>query len=197
MQAVKIDTRKDVLLLLLYAPGATEKFYEPIIGRTRLVKMLFLFKKEALEHFKKGTGIDENNFYEFFPWNYGPFSTDVYDDLTFFILHEFVESNISSEDALPESAAEWELWLNTTDDTSETDFYQIFQEEVFRLSNKGLKFTENLWNSLSDSQKTLLTQFKVKFTTAPLRAILRYVYEKYEDMTARSEIKDDILSRTA
>ena len=192
---IKVDTRKDILLLLFYAPGKTGVVNEPIVGRTKLVKLLFLFKKEALEHFRKGTPINEDNFYQFFPWKYGPFSTDVYDDLTFFLLRGFVDSNISNEEALPESAAEWELWLDTTDDSSENDFFQIFQEESFSLSDKGVKFTESLWNELSENQRSLLTVFKTKFTTAPLRGILRYVYEKYNDMTARSEIKDDILSR--
>ena len=50
----KLNNRKDILLLLLYSPGKTGKFNEPIVGKTRLIKMLFLFKKEALSHFSRG-----------------------------------------------------------------------------------------------------------------------------------------------
>ena len=108
----KINNRKDILLLLLYSPGVSDRINEPIIGRTRLVKMLFLFKKEAMQHFSKGTLISDENFYQFFPWNFGPFSSQVFDDLTFFLLRGFIEPTTSTDDeSLPESAAEWERWL--------------------------------------------------------------------------------------
>ena len=61
-----LNNRKDILLLLLYSPGKTGNPNEPIVGRTRLIKMLFLFKKEALAHFAHGTEISDENFYEFF-----------------------------------------------------------------------------------------------------------------------------------
>ncbi len=193
----RIDTRKDILLLLLYAPTRGGKVNEPITGRTRLVKMLYVFRKEALQHFRRGTSVDENNFYQFFAWNYGPFSIDVYDDLTFFQLNGFIETNASTEDALPESAAEWELWLNAADEAGEETFFQVFQEDIFRLTDKGKKFAEGLWNTLTSEQQGLLIEFKTRFSTAPLRSILQYVYEKYEDMTAKSQIKDDILRKSA
>jgi len=47
----RITNRRDILLLLLYSPGVSSQVNEPIAGRTRLVKMLFLFKKELLGQF--------------------------------------------------------------------------------------------------------------------------------------------------
>lgn len=197
MNTKKIDSRKDILLLLLYSPIRGSSINAPITGRTRVVKMLFVFRKEALEHFRKGTSIDESNFYQFFAWNYGPFSIDVYDDLTFFQLNGFIESQTSAEDTLPESAAEWELWLNAADDSDEETFYQVFNEDVFRLTEKGERFAKGLWDSLSAEQQSLLIEFKTRFCSAPLKAVLQYVYEKYEDMTTKSQIKDDILGKSA
>jgi hypothetical protein len=55
----KINNRRDVLLLLLYSPGKRGAINEPIVGRTRLVKMLFLFSKEGLPQYRKGTEINE------------------------------------------------------------------------------------------------------------------------------------------
>jgi len=107
----EINNRKDILLLLLYSPGVSKSYNEPIEGKTRLVKMLFLFKTEVLPHFRRGTKITEENFYEFFPWDFGPFSAQVYDDIAFFMLRGFVESSAAEGDGLPESAAEWEKWL--------------------------------------------------------------------------------------
>jgi hypothetical protein len=37
---------KDFLLALLYCPGKDSAENEPVIGRTKLTKMVFLFEKE-------------------------------------------------------------------------------------------------------------------------------------------------------
>jgi hypothetical protein len=36
---------KHILLLLLYSPGNSDHPNEPLVGRTRIIKMLFLFDK--------------------------------------------------------------------------------------------------------------------------------------------------------
>lgn len=188
-----IDNRKDILLLMLYSPGTSEDFNEPIVGRTRLVKMLFLFKKEALKHFRQGTKIDEENFYEFFPWDFGPFSVQVYDDLNFFILRDFVESSESEEESLPESAEEWERWFSRTTEESVPENLSTYGEEKLRLTGKGLAFAKELYEILSRAQRKLLRQFKRRTNAAPLRALLRYVYTNYDEMTAKSQIKEKVL----
>ncbi len=191
--AMKIDNRKDILLLLLYSPARGEDLNEPIVGRTRLVKMLFLFKREAMDHFGRGLDIPDDEFYEFFPWDFGPFSKDVYDDLTFFILRGFIECEEVREDALPESAAEWEAWLSSSSPDGASEPISEYREDSFRLTPKGMMFTEELYQSLSAPQRKLLREFKKRLTTVPLKALLKYVYENYEEMTARSAIKEEIL----
>ena len=178
---IRIDNRRDVLLLLLYAPGVDEKINELIVGHTRMAKMVFLFKMEALRYFRSETEIREANFYEFVPWYYGPFSTQVYDDLTFFALGGFIEAEDTTEDALPESAAEWEQWLTSSTVEDEEDGFSSYEEQQFRLTDKGVKFAEQLYNGLGQSQRERLKQFKRRLNQTPLRAILRYVYEKYPD----------------
>lgn len=59
------------LLSMLYAPGATDRYCEPIEGSLRLMKELFLVSREA----------DAEGFYEFEPYRYGPCSFRVYHDL--------------------------------------------------------------------------------------------------------------------
>lgn len=190
----RIDNPKDILLLLIYSPGKNEESNEPIVGRTRLVKMLFLFKEEVLSHFKKGTSITEDNFYEFFAWNFGPFSRQVYDDVTFFILRDFVKSSLINKERIMESVEEeksWrELWENEGDAYDDSDDY--FEEE-FTLTEKGRSFVVGLYNSLSEQQQILLREFKKKTSNAPLRAILKYTYERYPEMTSNSIIKENIV----
>lgn len=193
MPTPKINNQKDILLLLLYSPGVNDGFNEPIEGRTRIVKMLFLFKEEFLQHFKKGTDINEDNFYQFFPWDFGPFSTDVYDDIVFFELRGFIERKNTSQIELPEVVSEVGKWQ----EKSGIDYnieYDNYQEDAFYLTKKGKEFVANkLYILLSTKQKESLKIFKSRYINAPLRAILRYVYSNYPDFIAKSKIKKEVL----
>jgi len=195
--AMEINNKKDILLLLLYSPGKTDEINESVRGRTRITKMMYLFKKEVLKHFKKGTEITEDNFYKFFPWNFGPFSTEVYDDLTFFVLQQFVrEEDCFDEPALPESEEEWEAWLDNSGIGQEENRYDEYYEREYTLKEKGMNFVrQKLWGDLSNSQKKLLKEFKAKMTSVPLRALVRYVYSNYPEDTINSAIKDDVFGR--
>jgi hypothetical protein len=194
--AKTINNKKDILLLLLYTPGRTNQINEPIIGKTRLVKMLFIFKKEFLKYFSKGTAITEENFYDFFPWKFGPFSSDIYDDIMFFTLRDFIEAGASTEEILPEAAAEWENWMQMSYDdpySADDDGISEYEELSYKLSEKGLLFTQNLFNSLSQDQQTTLKTFKEKFNGIPLGALIRYVYDTYPEYIEKSLIKDKVI----
>ncbi len=190
----KIDNRRDILLLLLHSPGRSEAVNTPIAGRTRLVKMLFLFRKEALKEFRKGTAITEENFYDFFPWNFGPFSSQVYDDLNFFELRGFVARDATEEETIPESAAEWAMWLSSSQPDSSDDEISEYSEETFALTEKGLNFVEaNLRPLLVPAQIKLLREFRARLEATPLRAILKYVYETYPDQIVKSTIREQVI----
>jgi hypothetical protein len=189
---LRINNRRDILLIMLCSPGRSESVNEPISGKTRLVKMLFLFKEELLSHFRRNTEITEDNFYKFFPWDFGPFSGGVYDDLTFFQLRGFVESSAAEEEALPESAAEWAKWLADSG-AADSDDAVDYSEETFRLTEDGLVFAGRLYDQLSMQQRLLLKEFKARLVSTPLRAILKYVYERYPRSAEKSSIREGIL----
>lgn len=191
--AKKIDNRKDILLLLLYSAGRGDRVGEAVVGRTRLVKMLFLFKEEAMPYFRQETDIKEEEFYKFFAWNFGPFSCDVYDDITFFTLRGFIKADEVEEETLPESAAEWDAWLSSSKPDSSDESISEYKEESFTLTDKGMEFAAELYGTLSAPQRKLLKEFKKRTSAVPLRALLKYVYENYEGMTDRSTIKERIL----
>lgn len=187
---MKIDNRKDYLLLLLYSEGQKRQINEPIVGRTRLTKMLFLFKEEFLSKFKKGD-IEEMPFYEFFPWNFGPFSSQVYEDLKFFQLRGFIETQDDETETSAESVAEWE-YATELEDGSDSNFTE-YVEQQFRLTDKGCGFAEKLYSVLTPTQRNILREFKAKLASIPLRALLRYVYSEYPEQTTKSTIKDSVL----
>jgi len=66
--------RTDMLLLLLYAPGPSGHRCEPIRGKTRLQKEVFLTQKNLRE-----AGIF--TYYPFRPYKLGPYSNELYDDI--------------------------------------------------------------------------------------------------------------------
>jgi uncharacterized protein YwgA len=66
-----------LLMMLLYAPGSQGRLNEPIRGRTRLQKLLFLLYEEG-----KLKGIVKDR-HQYIPHKAGPFSTDVLDSIEF------------------------------------------------------------------------------------------------------------------
>lgn len=66
--------RMDILLLLLLAKGPTGTINEPINGKTRLQKELFLSQKKL-----KDLGVSRP--YPFRPYHYGPYCKEIYNDL--------------------------------------------------------------------------------------------------------------------
>ena len=69
----------DYLLLLLYADAQS-----PLLGRTRLQKIAFLFEKEILKQYRFDKEFEVSEVMEFKPYNYGPFSKKVFDFIVFF-----------------------------------------------------------------------------------------------------------------
>lgn len=188
-------TGKHILLLLLYSPGRGEDFNEPIEGRTRIIKSMFLFDKEVRKDFFHDTDSELVSFPEFFPWNYGPFSKEVYSDVEFFINNGYInETLLDSEKSEAELDDEANWREDYILDSDKDGLYEERNEESFQLTTKGCKYTrEKKYSTLSDNQKLLLKTFKAKMNTASLRSILRYVYLKYPKYTSLSKIRGDLV----
>ncbi len=174
-------TGKKLILLFLYAPTNGDKVNIPIAGRTRLMKMGFLFQKEILKDFEKDRTFEDITLPEYFAWKYGPFSRDFLNDLEFLINQDYISVQSSNEQMATElnEAEFWEynFWIEDMD-----EFYsQEYKEEVFTLSEKkGKPKAEEIWNMLSENQQKNLIEFKKVLNQASLSRILEYVYKKYK-----------------
>lgn len=104
-------TGKTLILFLLYSPTKEDGFNTPVSGRTRLMKMGFLFQKEILDEFSKEAPFEETKLPEYFAWKYGPFSTEFLNDLEFLVNQEYVQSQMSSGTPIAEELAEYEYWI--------------------------------------------------------------------------------------
>jgi uncharacterized protein YwgA len=68
----------DILLMLLYAPGPSGKVNEPIRGKTRLQKELFLAQKQLQDE-----GVSRP--FSFMPYDMGPYSKELYNTIDWLI----------------------------------------------------------------------------------------------------------------
>ena len=189
----KVTSSRDLIMLLLYAKGHSGQTCEPIRGRTRLMKMVFLFGKEVRRRFNLGKVIPEGALPEFTKYDYGPFSADVFADLEFLVELGFVQARTLGV-PFPEEAQEYEYWQAGA--VPEDDVSGPEAEEEFSLTPDGRGFVEDeLWASLTEHQWAVLDDFKARCTSASLRSLLRYVYAKYPEMTTKSKIRQETLSK--
>ena len=189
---------KHLLLLLLYCPGIKGYINEELIGRTRVVKSVFLFFKEIIKNFTKDKNIDFIDIPEFYAWNYGPFSRDIYTDLEFLINNGLVNTTNTDDEISEAEQDEIENWV----DDYKVDLLEEDQEysmdvkyvEELNLTDKGLTFVKDkIWPSLTENQKTILTKFKESITKGSIAALMNYVYLKYPEYTGKSLIKKQVL----
>jgi uncharacterized protein YwgA len=194
MAKSKIQNSKDLLILLLYSSGAKGQLCEPIQGQTRLMKMMFLFEKELQKQFNFNKILDASAFPDFAPFDYGPYSGKVYEDLEFLVNMGFVEVQEDGEsEILEEEKREFDYWSATSSTDEELNINSLGRK--FKLSAIGKGFAEEeLWGHLDKNQIDILQKFKTRCTATSLRSLLRYVYTNYENMTKKSVIKDEILN---
>ena len=188
--AKKVET-KDLIMLLLYAKGHTGKVREPIRGRTRLVKMIFLFKKELAKQFRKGLKISDSDLPKFGAHHFGPFSPVIYQDLEFLVDNGFARARPTGERPSADEAAEYQYWQMSS--AGEEDDAPLVEDE-YSLTDLGASFVEDgEAGPLSKEQQDTLDKFKARCTGASLHQLLKYVYTKYPETTTKSKIVNDIL----
>ncbi|NQS97987.1 MAG: hypothetical protein HQ591_06000 [candidate division Zixibacteria bacterium] len=167
---------KKFLLILLFSPEEGEETNISIAGRTRLMKMGFLFDKEVKSIFNRDKTFEEIELPEYFAWHYGPFSVDLLKDLEFLINQGFINVEISGNLPLAAEVAEYEYWI---EDMGEFETRE-YDEEIFELTDeKGINKAKEIWAVLSENQKKLLIDFKRVLNNTRLDRILEYVYRKY------------------
>ena len=186
-------TYKKLILLFLYSPitEAPKKYNVPIQGRTRLMKMGFLFKEELLTEFRKDHSFNDIDLPEFMAWKYGPFSADFLNDVEFLLNQEYILVKYCGNPITAE-IEEYTYWIE------DNGFYETneYIQEQFTLSEKGISKAKEFWGIMSDNQKRIIIEFKQVLNRAPLSRILEYVYKKYEKQgyTDKSLIRERYLS---
>ncbi len=180
------QTSRRNLLLLLIGPEA-----EGLGGMTRLQKLLFLLERE------EGLTPTEGG-YEFEAYKAGPYSAQLYDDLEFLENLGYLEADVTAEASEAEAAEIDRLSFDhlMSNEQSEAETPDSFEERRFRLSDEGRRRVEELLKSgefkpLADK----IRRVKSKYGKFSLNDLLYHVYTKYPEMTTESEIRDKVLRR--
>jgi uncharacterized protein YwgA len=161
-------SKPELIAILLYAPGKTGNIGEPIVGRTRLMKLVFLLLKEG------GLAEDVERATTFKPYKYGPFDPEVFDSI-----EALKELNIVEEKVEPQSKIEDEM-LEDIDETYDAD-------TVYRLTPQGIAKVERIVRQLPADVLRRISNYKSIYGDKPLIEVLHYVYSKYPKYAELSE----------
>ncbi len=174
-----LSQRFEYLILMLYVKGYHARIGESIRGITRFIKALFLLEKETdLAKLIK-------TYYDFVPYKIGPFDPAIYQDLKVLELAGIIKKQT------------YKFRRPITEDTEIDEGFQHNDEStLFILTDKGMKYAKALarWCDQKDENILLnIRRIKTKYGSAPLKYLLKYIYEKYPEYTKESEFLDKIL----
>jgi|SRR6267143_2990692 len=177
-ELIRVDSGTDVILAFLYAGGTRKPKNEEIFGNTRLDKLLFLLEQETT--LKKY--LTEFN-YE--AYNYGPYSSEVFDAIQALINAGLVKADSSPSEGFLDEADRYQIETDVLDNISSPK-----ETIVYSLTPEGEKVGSALFQTLSKEEQEQLISIKTKFNSISLRKLLQYVYRKYPSFTTESVIRE-------
>ena len=191
MGAMQVTDRADVLLLLLFAPGPSGEWGEPVQGRTRLVKLLFLLNESWKRSRESGPLVP--SFYEFYPYRFGPFSKEIFDDVEFFRNLQIVD--VRPDDSEVADVAEVAETIESNSeslfaDDPEATTVESYNEVKLSLTERGRRIAKQLWEALPENDRTPFITVKERYGAMPLTRLLRHVYSEFPESARESERKD-------
>lgn len=129
---------------------------QQVEGITRMQKLVFLAERELID-------LGENEFYDFEPYDYGPFSKELYADL-----ESLVEDGYVDEQEVRTPGGK--------------------TKQVYNLTEKG----NALFNHLREDDGNLpigsVENLKKEHNGTPLLQLIKHVYMKYPDMAINSKL---------
>ena len=143
-------SRTNVLLLLLYAEDTTNRTNSPIRGRIRLQKLVFYTQEELRKLQAKGM-------YSFRPFRLGPYSTELYRDISWLTFEEVIREKTES----------------LSDGTNYSSF---------ALTSKGVAEVQKLLeNPQWAAVYNIVANVKKRFANIPLESLLNQVHSDFPE----------------
>jgi hypothetical protein len=205
----RVSIRKLAVLALLAAQDDKGKPAQPIVGITRLQKLLFL-TWVRLPKTSANREIDVD--FAFSPERYGPADVRLYPDLDFLVtlghvarshsgsLEQFLGAGaaLATEEAT-EAALTFSYLMDSERDGADLAAAEN-AEEAFAITPLGLRLLRHLVSDVQKKDRALAesvigaaNEVRSKYGAWPLARLLKYVYSEYPEMTTASEIRERVL----
>ncbi len=172
-----------MIILLLYSKGSTGKQNEAVRGITRMEKLMYLLLKEG------GFNDILSKEVNFEPYDFGPYSPEIYDlleGLKEMDIVEVREERISNiRDIIDIYYAEAQGQIEETTG----NVMEIYSLNVER----GFKVAEMLQERARPEELKEIEDIKAKYNAMKLDDLLKYVYTTYPDSARKSRIIEEIL----
>jgi len=154
-------SKASLLAALLYVKGPKGQIAEGIVGKTRLMKLMFLTIKEGkLENVLSSKS-------DFKPYKYGPFDVEIYDVI----------------DSLESMKIIYDI-----NDTIKYNAEQYDKTILFKLTDKGIEKTKAIIDKMPYDTYRTIERIKRIYARMPLTQLLHYVYSKYSEYAVNSEL---------
>ena len=172
----------DLLIAMLAVPGSTGEPGEAIRGITRLEKLVFLVLKEG------GLESRIDTPFEYKPYDYGPYSTQVLKEIETLTTVNLIEIEKVPLRSIKEVIDGQAARLGTGGDR---EFERVL--EVYRITQRGLRIWEGVVRSkLSREDIETISRIKREYNSMDLDQLLRTVYEKFPEYTAETTMLKEI-----
>ncbi len=149
-------TPEDWILAFFYAGPDRDKRNPEINGMLMLTKQFFVFVKEI----KK----DLEGVFNFFPYDYGPYSSVLQNLINKLNKEGYIEIKTSGE------------------------------RQDFILTDKGVDRAKKVYEKLDEKTKKTLEKLRRDATQLSYSGVLRYVYSRYPEYTTASKIRERVLN---
>jgi hypothetical protein len=122
----------------------------------------------------------------FKPHHFGPFSAKMYQAVETLAAAGLVKDSAVRNSDLVGSEDAWEASNIVGNEAP-------YAAREFELTPKGRKYYSALLKDLPGEAEGLVSKFKERFGSLPLRQLIRYVYTRYPEFTTKSKIRADIM----
>lgn len=154
---LKKDRQKWIILML--------HSLNTVVGKTRFMKLLFLLRRE--------TGFWRGSFFKFWPYDYGPYSWEVEEDIKELERNDYI-----------------------TVRKTRIEEYEFSEDEkvlyTYTLTSKGKALAPELLAECPPNSMQKMEKMHA-LNRMPLLELLRYVYERYPKFIANSVIVEKVL----
>ena len=178
-----VKSAADLMVLLLYAKGTSEKQNEEIRGITRMEKLMYLLLKEG--------GFEDvlSKEVTFNAYDFGPYSSEIYD-----LLESLKEMGIVNvmEEKISNIKYIIDIYYAKAQGQIEEPTGIIM--EIYSLTEKrGFKIAKYLQDRVQPEDLKRVEDVKARYNTMKLDDLLKYVYKTYPDSAKKSKIIEEIL----